>query len=206
MCARYHIDEDVRDEHLHELIQRAAHNADKLGVHMLTSGDIHPQDIAPVLAPSALHRTLGAFPMKWGFKHPRRDLLVFNTRSETATEKDLFVTSVDDRRCLIPASYYYEWHKAPDGSKDKYAFYAENGNPLFLAGLYVRTNDRRQLPCFSVLTQDATPNIKHIHLRMPVLIPFSRAEEWLSPDTDFYEMINNLIVEVNPVNCMDGKE
>ena len=41
--------------------------------------------IAPVIAPSAAHRKIGAFPMQWGFNHPTKGMLGFNTRSETAT-------------------------------------------------------------------------------------------------------------------------
>ena len=121
---------------------------------------------------------------------------VFNTRSETVLEKQLFVTSVDERRCLIPASCYYEWKKLDAKRKEKYAFYAENREPLYLAGLYIRTSDTHRLPCCSILTQAAHPEIKSIHDRMPVIIPFSRAEEWLSPDTDLLGMIRNLAVNV----------
>ena len=127
--------------------------------------------------------------MQWGFNHPTRGMLVFNTRMETATEKDLFVSSVDDRRCLIPASCYYEWKKIDRNKKERYSFYAEDREPLYLAGLYIRTSDEQRMPSFSILTQDAEKSIKDIHPRMPVIVPYSRAEEWLSPDTDFHEFI-----------------
>ena len=67
---------------------------------MKTSGEIRPTDVAPVIAPSALNRRIGAFPMRWDFQRPRRGMLVFNTRMETAPEKDLFVSSIDERRCI----------------------------------------------------------------------------------------------------------
>ncbi|MBR0507304.1 MAG: SOS response-associated peptidase family protein, partial [Clostridia bacterium] len=102
----------------------------------------------------------------------------------------------DERRCLIPASRYFEWKKTDADRKTRFAFSAETGDPLYLAGLYVRTSDNRRLPCFSILTQDAEKSIREIHPRMPVLVPFSRAEEWLSPDTNFHEFIYNLSVPV----------
>ena len=195
MCGRYYLDDEIRDERLSEQIKQAMRIATKISAPMKTSGEIHPMDIAPVIAPSALNRRIGAFPMQWGFNHPTRDrILVFNTRMETATEKDLFITSVDERRCLIPASGYYEWKKIDRNKKERYAFYTEDREPLYLAGLYIRTSDEHRLPCFSVLTQDADPKIKEIHPRMPVIVPYSRAEEWLSPDTDFHEFIFNLYV------------
>ncbi len=195
MCGRYYLDDEIRDERLSEQINQAMRIATKISAPMKASGDIRPMDIAPVIAPSALNRRIGAFPMQWGFNHPTRDkILVFNTRMETATEKDLFISSVDERRCLIPASGYYEWKKIDRNKKERYAFYTEDRKPLYLAGLYIRTSDKYRLPCFSILTQDAEPRIKEIHPRMPVIVPYSRAEEWLSPDTNFHDFIYNLFV------------
>ena len=108
MCGRYEIYQEIRDEQLGELIRAALHVSRKICANMKTSGEIRPTDVAPVIAPSALNRRIGAFPMRWGFQHPRRGMLVFNTRMETAPEKDLFVSSIDERRCLIPASRYFE--------------------------------------------------------------------------------------------------
>ncbi len=196
MCGQYYLDDEICDELLAEQLKHAILISTKLSARMKTCGAIRPADIAPVIAPSALRRRIDAFPMQWGFKHPTRGMLVFNTRMETATEKDLFVSSIDERRCLIPASGYYEW-KTIDKTKKKkerYAFTAENGDPLYLAGLYIRTSNEHRLPCFSILTQDAQSEIKAIHPRMPVIVPYSRAEEWLSRDTDFHTFICNLYV------------
>ena len=196
MCGRYQLDADVRDGQLQVQLQKAAHLAGQMDVALHLSGEIRPTDVAPVLAPSAVHRSIGAFPMQWGFSHPTRGMLVFNTRSETAAQKDLFCTSIDERRCLIPASCYFEWHKGEENRKERYAFFSEDRAPLYLAGLYVRTSEQRRLPCFSILTRDAAPNIKSLHPRMPVLVPVARAEEWLSRDTDFNRMIDSLNVSV----------
>ena len=196
MCGRYEIYQEIQDEQLEALIREAMRVSGKICANMKTSGEIRPTDVAPVIAPSALNRRVGAFPMQWGFTHPTRGMLVFNTRMETAPEKDLFVSSVDERRCLIPASRYFEWKKVDAHKKVCYAITAENREPLYLAGLYVRTSDEHRLPCFSILTQDAEKSIRDVHPRMPVLVPFSRATEWLSPDTDFHEFIYNLSVPV----------
>ncbi len=189
MCGRYYLDDEIKDERLAEQMKQAIQISTKICANMKTSGEIRPTDIAPVIAPSRISRRIGAFPMQWGFNHPTRGMLVFNTRMETATEKDLFVSSVDDRRCLIPASCYYEWKKIDRNKKERYSFYAEDREPLYLAGLYIRTSDEHRMPSFSILTQDAEKSIKDIHPRMPVIVPYSRAEEWLSPDTDFHEFI-----------------
>lgn len=196
MCGRYYIDDEPLDERLKEQIAEAVRIATRIDAPIRTGGEIRPFDIAPVIAPSALNRQPGAFPMQWGFHHPTKGMPVFNTRSETVLEKQLFVTSVDERRCLIPASCYFEWKKLDAKRREKYAFFSENREPLYLAGLYIRTSDLHRLPCCSILTQNALPEIRGIHERMPVLVPYSRAEEWLSPDTDFLGMIRNLRVNV----------
>lgn len=192
MCGRYYLDDEIKTERLMEQIRQAIHLSVQLNAKIKVSGEIRPTDIAPVIAPSALHRRIGAFPMQWGFKHPSKGMLVYNTRSETATQKDLFCTSVYDRRCLIPASFYYEWKKVDRNRKERYAFYGENRDPLYLAGLYIKTSEEHRLPCFSILTRDALPSIKDIHPRMPVVVPYTYAEEWLSPDSDFDAVIQKL--------------
>lgn len=198
MCGRYKIEDRFPEERLTELVFQALRIAGKMKVEMKASGEIRPTDVAPVIAPSSRDRRLGAFPMQWGFTHPKRGMLVFNTRVETARERQMFAGSVDDRRCLVPASLYYEWKKVDPKRKDRYAFRAEDGSPLYMAGLYIRTSDQHRLPCFTILTQDAEKTIRDLHPRMPVLVPYSRAEEWLSPDTDFLGMIQNLRVPVVP--------
>lgn len=191
MCGRYYLEDELQDERLAEQVRQADRIAQKLGVKLKTAGEIFPTDIVPVIAPSALNRRPGAFPMRWGFTHPTRGMLVFNTRMETAPEKDMFVGSVNDRRCLVPASCYYEWKKLDGNKKQRYAFSSEDGAPLYLAGLYIRTSDEHRLPCFTILTQEAEGSLRGLHPRMPVIVPPDRAEEWLSPDTDFHELIHS---------------
>ena len=196
MCGRYRFGEGIWDEDLAVTMAQAVRVAEKFGVKMKTEGEIRPTDVAPVIAPSARDRSLGAFPMQWGFTHPKRGMLVFNTRMETAQERGMLAGSIDDRRCLVPAECYYEWKKIDPKRKERYTFRATDGSPLFMAGLYIRTSDVRQLPCFTILTQDAQKAIRDLHPRMPVLVPWSRAAEWLSPDTDFLGMLHDLRVEV----------
>ena len=80
MCGRYRFGEGIWDEDLAVTMAQAVRVAQKFGVKMKTDGEIRPTDIAPVIAPSARDRSLSAFPMQWGFTHPKRGMLVFNTR------------------------------------------------------------------------------------------------------------------------------
>ena len=190
MCGRYYIAENDPDEILSEYLAEARKRADIMNVPIVTSGEVRPTNIAAVIAPNSRDRRPAAFPMKWGFIHPHRGMLVFNTRGETATEKSLFVTSIDDRRCLIPASCFYEWQKA-DGRKIKYAIKPKD-EPLYLAGLYIRSSKER-IPSFTILTMDAADSIKAIHARMPVIIPQDRISVWLSPENPYNEVVLEIV-------------
>ena len=185
MCGRYRLDADA-DPEFCELFSQAESRAERLAVTIKTSGDIFPSDIVPVVAPDMRHREPGCFPMRWGFPHPSRNLTVINARCETAQEKAFFAVSTEDRRCLIPASAYYEWSKK-DGIKTRYAF-SNPSRKLFLAGLYIRSS-KEKLPSFSILTRDAGDEIAFIHKRMPLIIPQDRVSEWLSCDLPYQEAI-----------------
>ena len=193
MCGRFYIAADDPDEMISAYIAEAQARADSLGVPLTTSGEIRPTNIVPVVAPSALGRKPSAYPMKWGFTHPTQGMLVFNTRSESADTKPLFVTSIEDRRCLVPATCYYEWQKVGN-KKVKYAI-APTDQPLYLAGLYFR-NSREKLPCFSILTMDAADSIKSIHNRMPVIIPQARRDDWLSANCPYAEALKFAITDM----------
>jgi len=199
MCGRYYIAEDDMDEMLAAYVAEALARAEHMDVPMRLSGEIRPTDIAPVIATSASRRTVGAYPMRWGFRHPTRGMLVFNTRSETAAEKPLFCTSISDRRCLIPASGYYEWQKA-DGKKSKFSFSSGNHEPLYLAGLYLRSSHDK-LPFFTILTRDATAELKDIHARMPVILPKDRMMDWLSPEKNYMEFLSDTVQNLHFEAC-----
>ena len=159
MCTRFYVEPDT--EEIREIIaevQRSqlAQKFIKAGNAILTSGEIRPTNVVPVIAPNRKGRTT-AYPMKWGFQIPGRSLLV-NARTETAREKATFKESWEKRRCVIPASWYYEWEHliGNSGQKktgEKYMIQPKNSTMTWLCGLY-RIED--ELPVFTVLTRDPT--------------------------------------------------
>ena len=109
MCGRYYIDE-------HDPLLRSFVDVARLKGEVKT-GEVFPSDCAAVIANNR-RLTPSVFPMRWGFERPNGGLII-NARSETASQKPLFRESARLRRCLIPASWYYEWERH-DGSKVKY--------------------------------------------------------------------------------------
>ncbi len=68
-----------------------------------------------------------------GGYHLPNGKLLFNARSETAAQKAIFADGMAHRRCLIPASHYFEWQDTPDG-KAKYAIAPKESSGMLLAG------------------------------------------------------------------------
>ena len=104
MCTRFYVEPDT--EEIREIIaevQRSQLSGKfiKAGNAILTSGEIRPTNVVPVIAPSRAGRRT-AFPMKWGFQIPGRSLLV-NARVETAAEKPTFKEAWEKHRCIVPA-------------------------------------------------------------------------------------------------------
>lgn len=187
MCTRFYVEPDT--DEIREIIaevQRSQLSGKfiKAGNAILTSGEIYPTNVVPVIAPNRQGRK-AAFPMKWGFQIPGRSLIV-NARSETAAEKPTFKEAWEKHRCIIPASWYFEWEHliGNSGQKktgDKYMIQPRGSAMTWLAGLY-RLEDG--LPSFTVLTREPTEELKRIHDRMPLILPKDRIEEWINPDSN----------------------
>lgn len=170
MCGRFYVPEDDKVGMLRAVLENLEHRN-----VMVKTGDVCPGDIAAVVA---CNRKMAPqpFAMEWGFKLPNGKR-VFNARSETASQRPMFADGMKQRRCLIPAAYYYEWEKTPQG-KTKYAIAPENTDGFFLAGIY---RLEEGAPVFSVLTKSPAESIAFIHDRMPVILPQEVMADWLNP-------------------------
>jgi putative SOS response-associated peptidase YedK len=162
------------------------------GIH-IKQGEIFPTDIVPAIANSKMH-TVEPFAMKWGFSRFDGSKVVINARSETAMEKAMFRQPMMERRCLIPASNYFEW-QAVDGKKVKHAIRDPESPLLYMAGCYRWEKDSK-LPLFVILTRDAAPGLKYIHSRMPVILPGESREAWLSGTADITGVLNTAMGEL----------
>ena len=157
-----------------------------LGRPVKTEGEIRPTDIAPVIATTARGNT-GFFPMIWGFTSPASSgAPLVNCRVETADRKETWKESWQRRRCIIPASWYYEWEHfiLPNGKKKtgaRYTIQPKGVTVTWLAGLY-RIEDG--YPHFAVLTRTPSPELARIHDRMPVIMPQNAVADWINPGTE----------------------
>ena len=174
MCTRFYVEADA--DEIRDIVSdvQSSQLSDKFnhaGYAVLTSGEIRPTNVVPVIAPGKNGKR-AAFPMRWGFQIPNRSLVV-NARVETAAEKPTFKEAWEKHRCIIPASWYFEWeHLIGNASQkktgDKYMIQPRGSTMTWLAGLY-RIEDG--LPVFTVLTKEPTEELRRIHDRMPLIFP-----------------------------------
>jgi putative SOS response-associated peptidase YedK len=108
---------------------------------------------------------------------------LINGRIETILEKPSFKDSVVRRRCVIPASGYYEWQVASDGTKQPFYIHAGDQGMFALAGLYEwwKKPDGSWLLSATTLTKDSAPELAHIHDRNPLLLTPETFEAWIDP-------------------------
>jgi putative SOS response-associated peptidase YedK len=83
-----------------------------------------------------------------------------------------------DRRCVIPASLFYEWGPGSAGKKQAFEFRAPGDDYLWIAGVWEPNADFG--PCYSMVTTDAPPIMAPIHDRMPAVLAPEEIDAYLS--------------------------
>ena len=195
MCCRYWTEESpelraiVEEMNRSPLVQRW-----QKVTEVKTYGEIRPTDVVPVIAPNR-SGDRAVFPMKWGFSG--RSLLL-NARSETAGTKPTFKESWERRRCIVPASWYFEWeHLQGNGGKtrtgDKYKIRPKDSAMTWLCGLY---RIEEGLPVFVVLTREPGEEIRFIHNRMPLILAEKYIDDWIRPDARPEELLGSALTEM----------
>lgn len=127
--------------------------------------------------------------MRWGLiphwaKTKSDGPLLINARSETVAEKPAFRAAVRNRRCLIPASGFYEWTKDGEGGRDPWYITRTDGEPLVFAGIWQNwEHGDEPLTTCAILTTAANAAMSNIHHRMPVILAPSDWARWLG-ETD----------------------
>jgi putative SOS response-associated peptidase YedK len=124
--------------------------------------------------------------LRWGLipswaKDPSLGDRMINARAETAAGKPAFRSAIRRRRCLVPASGFYEW-KRTNGRKQPYYIRRPDGKPFALAGLWESWEGPGQAAVEScaILTTSANELLLPIHDRMPVIVSPADYDLWLS--------------------------
>ena len=124
--------------------------------------------------------------IRWGLiphwsKDEKIGFKLINARAETVQEKPSFRDAFKSRRCLIPATGFYEW-KQEGRMKQPYYIKMKNGSLFAMAGIWESWQDPegKTIDSCAIITTDANGIVGKIHDRMPVIMSNKSYGLWLS--------------------------
>lgn len=118
---------------------------------------------------------------KWAF--PLDGRYVFNTRIETAFESPMWRGPIEEGRCIVPVTGFYEWRKQA-GGKAPFYVHRSDGRQMLLAGVSGwRDHQGDPTPCVSIVTCPPNKLMSKLHDRMPVVLETDHVDAWLQADT-----------------------
>jgi len=119
---------------------------------------------------------------------------LFNARAESAAERPSFRDAMRSRRCIVPATGFYEWRKLDD-SKQPYHIQRADGDPFAFAGLWsVNTRGPESIASCTILTVDANRDMEVLHDRMPVILERDSWGRWMDTDEHDPQRLEDLLV------------
>jgi len=139
-----------------------------------------------------------ARPMQWGLvpawaKDPAVGNRMINARSETVADKRSFAEAFRQRRCLVPASGFYEWQKIGDAKTPMYIRRADE-QPFAFAGLYEQWDGgETPLQTFTILTTEPNAMMRAIHDRMPVILLDEDEDAWLDTAGTSVDVLHRML-------------
>lgn len=160
---------------------------------------IRPTDKAPIIR--AANGGVELKEVRWGlvphfYKGPLKSWKVLgtNARIETVSQAVTFRRAFRTRRCLVPATHFYEW-TGERKNKTKW-FFQDIDKPWFMmAGLWDRAETvEGAIESFTVLTMPAGPDVAPYHARQPVVLLPQHCADWLDPAID----VNQVVIPPHP--------
>lgn len=104
-----------------------------------------------------------------------------NARAETVDKLPLFREAFATRRCLIPATGFYEWQQREDG-KQPYQFRRKDLEPFAFAGIWEFARlAAEEILSATMIVGETNPLVGGIHDRMPVMLMSEDDDRWLGP-------------------------
>ncbi len=117
----------------------------------------------------------------WAKEMPKAAM--FNSRIETVDTAPAFREAFKSKRCLIPASAFYEWTASDaDGKKDPWHIHLPGDDPFSFAGIWAH-NDKLGVTSCSIVTMPAGEPMSKLHDRQPVILDPAVYKEWLDTGT-----------------------
>lgn len=162
--------------------------------------NIAPTTVVPAIRPAPAAGAREAVGLQWGLipfwtREPSDGARLANARAEGIASKPSFREPFRRRRCVVPASGFYEWQTI---GRLKYPWYFQfrDESPLAFAGLWDhwRAPDGRVVETCSLITTTPNEVVRVVHDRMPVILRAAAIEAWLDPAVEDPERLQPLLV------------
>ncbi|WP_423190284.1 SOS response-associated peptidase [Alkalibacterium sp. f15] len=137
--------------------------------------------------------------VKWGFEPNFAKRPLINARSESVLEKKTFKEPFSKKRCIVPASYFFEWQPVEGQKKKDKKKITVKDVPIFsMAGICERYTDDNgeSYLTYAILTTDANDQMRPIHDRMPVILNPEDEQQYLDLEAD-PEEVQKLLMPTN---------
>ena len=121
---------------------------------------------------------------------------MINARAETVATQPAFRDALGPRRCIIPATRFYEWRRN-GAARIPFSIHHRDGAPMSFAGLWDTWTDRatgEQVPSCTIITTAANDFMSSLHNRMPVILDDEGLARWLDPAVDDMADLLELLV------------
>jgi putative SOS response-associated peptidase YedK len=160
--------------------------------------NIAPSEDVPIIVREGLNNKVSM--MRWGLI-PSWAVGVgqgpnpINARAEGLAENRMYHDLLKERRCLVPATGFYEWRTS--GQKKTPFYFSKKDRSLFtIAGLFDVRKDRDGIETRSFTLVTTTPNdlVAPFHNRMPVVLSSEGEEVWAGRNAGMTGEIKNLLV------------
>ena len=147
--------------------------------------------------------------MRWGLipywiKDVKKLPVLNNARAETVAEKPAFRQPFRQRRCLIPASGFFEW-KTEGRRKQPYFISSRDGAPFSFAGETWDSDTGETKESCAIITTECNALMLPIHDRMPVILSQDTWDAWLDPNLSRDEILLSLLKQHPSKNSVVGK-
>ncbi len=169
--------------------------------------NVAPSQEAPVVRErTASVRELAL--LRWGLlphwaKEEKTRYSMINARAESVANRPAYRAAFRRRRCLVPATGFYEWQQTPAG-KQPWHFRLRDHRPFAFAGLWEHwEGEGKVIESFTIIVTDANELVRPVHDRMPVILAPEEYETWLDPDNRDTDRLQALL-DPYPAAAMEG--
>lgn len=195
MCGRY----VLKQKDLHAVLKKLGLDAPR---DFDSRYNIAPSTRIPAVRTSGSANQREAAALQWGLvphwaKDAKSGAALANARAEGIAAKPAFRDAFRQRRCVVPASGFYEWQTI-GRLKQPWYFQLRDEEPFVFAGLWEswHSADGVELQTCSLITTTPNDVIRPLHDRMPVILRGSVIDRWLDPTVREPAQLEPLLVPV----------